>query len=102
MQPADAYRHNLCAIGAGRVLVNPDFIDVERLPPSGGGNSPCGRTKQLILAQPRCRWAAAKAVCGRALLYWSNQANAAVARMAEPPRVRGDEGACHDVGLRRR
>jgi hypothetical protein len=33
MQPADAYRHNLCAIGPGRVLVNPDFIDVERLPP---------------------------------------------------------------------
>jgi len=23
MQPADAYRHNVCAIGAGRVLVNP-------------------------------------------------------------------------------
>jgi len=33
MQPADAYRHNLCATGAGRVLANPDFIDVERLPP---------------------------------------------------------------------
>jgi hypothetical protein len=33
MKPADAYRHKLCAIGAGRVLVNSDFIDVERLPP---------------------------------------------------------------------
>jgi hypothetical protein len=33
MQPAGAYRHNVCASGAGRVLANPDFIDVECLPP---------------------------------------------------------------------
>ena len=34
MQPADAYRDNVCAIGAGRVLVNSDFIDIECLPPT--------------------------------------------------------------------
>ena len=33
MQAPDADRHSLCAIGAGKMLVNPDFIDVERLPP---------------------------------------------------------------------